>query len=381
MSEIPLRRNKSQVPIRHSYVELNGSLVHLVQYGLDHNLLDKPCNRESKPGRQITETEQAKPNGSTSAQNQTQHEQVLVFFPGNPGILGVYHDFLMLLYDSFESQNTTAVLAISHNNFDHPTACDYPDEKRLNIELNSEEKNLGESLEPHHLELQVLNKLVILKRLLEFNPNCRLVFVGHSIGCYVILRILQSQTIVARHNGSILIHPALENLTSTFGGMIASYILRAKLDLAIKFILPIFPKVIKHKLVKFLAFRGESSSFLSEEAQSSLNQLLSKVGLNAVCELAKSEFTVVKHLDHNLLIKPHIEKLRVLYAAIDYWVTSSHVPELRSKYPDLHIEEDATAEHIFFKRKHTLIDYVDRCARFIKDFYIKATNEVTITAN
>lgn len=386
--------------VEHSYVQLNSSCVHLVQYGLGESILKFPfsssalTNQDSsliscstRSASESLSSRQSKSSNSHIKLNDTiipkkQLQKLIVFIPGNPGILGIYHDFLVSLFQILSAHLSTrrqppTILAISHNNFDHPeTGVQYKIRESVCLEegdLNFAERALAANYieDPHHVELQVLNKLIILKRLLKTSDiDYKIVFVGHSIGCYIILRLLQDRTLSASHVGTVMIHPALENLALTQSGLKFSRVFAYKLDLVARPIAllldKLLPKPAKLALTKwFCSSRYVKSS--SEVALESVAQLVCQRTLYALVQMAKSEFQVVKDLNTDTLIKPHISKLKLIYAINDHWVNTDNRRLLKDLYPDLHVEEQDKM-HAFVMDPQTVREYSVKVGQFIKNF-------------
>lgn len=363
--------------VKHSYVQLNNSYVHLSQYCANENSFLKFSN----PPKIIP-------------------PRLIIFVPGNPGLLGMYHDFLLnlfraanncttsevLFFDSSTNNNNDVkpaekqfinILAIGHNNFDHPQHTNFKTEETIIIDdgqMNFVERTLASkhANESHHMDLQVLNKTIILKRLLNGASNtARIVFVGHSIGSYIILRLLQERVFSTHHEGTILIHPALENLALTEKGSFFNQVFQYKLDYplrAIAYLMDILiPKRIKQALAKY-HFSTEYMQHSSEIAVESLISIVSHKSLVALIEMAKSEFATVKNLDADSLIGPHSNKLRLIYAINDHWVNTDNRKFLQDRYPDLFIEEQPRM-HAFVMEPETVMDYAVKIGLYVQTFF------------
>lgn len=433
--------------IRHSYVKINESIVHVTQYGFHENILKHPSSQSinsSSPSprkrannssystitSQSTNSTFNKTNSScdkansTSSSNLSNKENVdnltsssidsssgisnntfmydesssnsystssinakklIIFVPGNPGLLGLYHDFLLSLFRTISGSSTSPskskddyplILAIAHNNFDHPDHVQYQAEERIFVhenDLNFVERAIAETHlnEPHHIELQVLNKLIILKRMLKVNiDSCKVIFIGHSIGGYVILRLLQDKIIASSHEGTVLIHPALENLALTYKGSRFNLFFNYRLDVigqSIAFILDnILTKWAKLALVRLFCsedFVRNSSSMALE----SITQMICQRTYKALVQMAKSELSLIKNINSDALIKPHCSKLKLIYAINDGWVNTDNRKILRELYPDLYMEEQSRL-HAFVLDPQTVMDYAIKVGMFVQDF-------------
>lgn len=370
--------------IRHFYVKVNKSFVHLVQYGHHENIIKSAASPSS--GNSSANSSSASSAGhSTLLADQHKLRKLIVFIPGNPGMLGVYHDFLSTLYKTLSNPSAKSedpvILAISHNNFDHPDHCDYRADERVCLEENElnfvERSALEDNQDPHQVELQIMNKLIILKRLLKVNlrqadpDSCKIVFIGHSFGAYIALRLLQDRSIAQAHAGSILVHPALENLAKTEKGVVMARYLAFKADILLKLMAHVIdnflPKSFKMQLTKWNCspeFVKTSSSMVME----SVAQMACPKSVLALVQMARSEFETVKDLDHKKLVKPHIGKLKLLYSIGDHWANEASRIELAGSYPELHIEEHQ-AMHAFIMDPNVVMNYAIKIGMFIQDFF------------
>lgn len=352
--------------LTHSYGFVNESFVHLAQYSIGTSYLTCPGRINKLPGY-WPKTKRC--------------PKVIFFVPGNPGVLGIYHDFLNSMFkalcSSMSDDEAPVLVAIGHNNFDHPSHSSFKVEQRIYVaenELNFIERSTADEYidsDPNNIELQVLNKALLIKKLLNLNEDeCQISFVGHSIGCYVILRLLQDKLIAKNHRGSILIHPALENLAKTQGGSRCVSLFAYKLDyllLPLAYMLDnLLPQRAKLILLPLIC----SNDFLKQSSESvveSIVQLVCRLNLTALFEMAKSEMKSVKGLDAESTIKPHAKQLKMIYAKIDRWVNSDFKKKLKALYPSLHVEEHEV-EHAFMMNPTSSSNYADRVSNQLKDF-------------
>lgn len=377
--------------IKHSFVHINGSCVHLVNYrsggSIFNSQLDseaEKCSQSPKiPSKNIDKNRDDKKDSETQDKISTklgQRNRLIIFIPGNPGVLGVYHDFLVRILNlrpcNNDNSRKTRIIAIGHNNFDHPDHVDYRAEERICIEeteLNFVEREISHKYDPHHIELQVINKIVILHRILKLYQNHELYFVGHSIGCYIILRLLQDRQISSIHNGSIFLNPALENLALTPKGTTINRIFSLKLDLlmhSVAYVIDnLLPKQLKLSLTKLLCsdeFVKGSSVMVIE----SVMQLACQKTLSALIKMAKSELAVVKDINEDSLIKPHVDKLELVFAEKDHWVNETFRIKLCNRYK-LRGVTVVPALHAFVMDHHDSMEYAnivsERLNLFMKD--------------
>lgn len=280
-------------PIINEYIDINFSIVQLQQFGLSKTLVppQKDCTDYNASIRSDADTP----------------DHVVIMVPGNPGIVGYYHDFNVQLCQKLNflwPGKKIPIVAISHNNFDYP-AWNHNGAGSNNLHvlrdcLADQDKPRRASAilnEPNHIELQIRNKIVILKTIFDLSRT-KFTFVGHSIGCYVILEMLQDGDLNARTTQALFIHPALENLAITEKGAFWSTIFKYKIDWLISafclFIDSVVPDSVRPRLASLMKSGGEFEK-ISPEVKNALVQLASYRILQSTVRMAKSEFSNVSH--------------------------------------------------------------------------------------
>lgn len=381
--------------VRHHYVNINNSTVHLVQYGHSESIIKS------------VEVDSIGPRLTTSDDKPHETKELVVFIPGNPGLLGMYHDFLVALYKTIarpsDKTNEPVLLAIGHNNF---LGLDYQSDGQQQRHNDGEEIFIGANNiaanEPHGIELQCLNKLIILKQLLrihltnkqqqqgvgeeensnsneeeededDYGRECgwKLTFVGHSMGCYIILKLLQDPALARAHAGSILVHPALENLALTKKGTVLANFFALKLDLLARLVAYGIEKLVPKSTILDITRLACSHEFTSQASSiviESMAQIVQSNTLIALIEMAKSELDCIRDLDHDKMIKPRANKLRLIYAIDDHWVNARHRLELAQLYPELYIEEQQTM-HAFIMDPNAVANYSIKFGMMIEGFF------------
>ena len=201
--------------------------------------------------------------------------------------------------------------------------------------------------------------------------NCKIAFVGHSMGCYVILKLLQDKALAAAHTGSILAHPTLENLALTKKGTMLVNFFALKLDLLAQLVACGVEKFVPKSMILDVAKWSCSREFVSSASSiviDSIAQLVDSTTLIALIGMAKSELASIGDLNHRKLIKPHASKLKLIYAIDDHWVNAGNRLELAQLYPELHIEEQQTM-HAFIMDPEAVSRYSIKFGMLIEDFF------------
>ena len=123
----------------------------------------------------------------------------VVFIPGNPGIVGAYRPFLKSL-----SQKTDRKLRIA--------SVSYP---------GHDNSGLPEKVESgmYSLEEQIEHKMAFINETVP--PKSRLVLIGHSLGCYMIMQLLKRNSLTNHRVEKIgLICPVIANMAASPAGQI-----------------------------------------------------------------------------------------------------------------------------------------------------------------
>ncbi|KAK7862854.1 hypothetical protein R5R35_008453 [Gryllus longicercus] len=241
------------------------------------------------------------------------HRDLIVCIPGNPGVTGYYEEFLETLYCSLN----IPVWIVSHAGHEVGRDVTIPP-LRGNRQLYS-------------LEGQITHKIQFLNKYVP--PHVNIYFVGHSIGTYMILQVLkQCPEINARVKKSYMLFPAIHHLKDTPNGKLwGNFLLRIKsflLFLAWIFIyLPIFIRKILI-YIYFLIFPAK------KEMIRPTVKLLNPRALQNVFFIAQDNLDNVKELDHEL-IDELSDKLLFYFSITDGWAPLSLYEYLKKLHPQV----------------------------------------------
>lgn len=141
---------------------------------------------------------------------------ILLFIPGNPGVIDFYHPFLTAIHKQDRS-GTLAILSHSHIGHD-PAVEDIASASRASSN--------------HALPLQVQNSLRIFDALsIFFGVDTRTVIAGHSVGSWVALQVLKLRS--ATVSGVFFLFPTITNIACTPNGRLLSRLFQ-----------PPFPRIV-----------------------------------------------------------------------------------------------------------------------------------------
>ncbi|XP_073424397.1 lipid droplet-associated hydrolase isoform X1 [Dendrobates tinctorius] len=241
---------------------------------------------------------------------------LFLIIPGNPGIVGFYKTFMQSLYCGFNRKYP--VWAISHaGHCSPPTGMDMTDEHDQQID------------DVFSLNGQIEHKLCYLKQ--NVPADIRLVLIGHSIGCYIILEMMKRSPEL-KVLKSILLFPTIERMAQSPQGKIMTPLLcnlRYVVYMPL-YLLSFLPDVMKTYLVK-LALHG-IKSVDETSVVASLNLFRMECAANAMY-MGSQEMVKVVDRD-NATIKQNLSKLIFYYGAEDNWCPVHYYKDIRKDFPN-----------------------------------------------
>ena len=233
--------------------------------------------------------------------------KTVVVIPGNPGVSAFYIPFADQLFRL--GGETIDVLVISHAGHSPP------DKHRFT------------------LDEQLTHKLAVIDQLISRDEEHRLILIGHSIGAFLLLRMLDSLS--PRFDRAFLLFPTLEHMAQSDAGQhfqrwyFLSRLVVPLLSRVLPYLLPC--RWLQVKLVSFyLSDCPVNDRTILVNAV--LDRLLHPLTLNNVLGMANEEMSVVQEREHRF-IERHLPKLTFYYGERDHWVADDIPRRLKSIYP------------------------------------------------
>ncbi|XP_039605719.1 lipid droplet-associated hydrolase [Polypterus senegalus] len=217
---------------------------------------------------------------------------LFLIIPGNPGIVGFYKTFMQVIYQSFDKKYP--VWAVSHAG--HCVPPDVMDMK--------EDTNEAKLEDVFGLNGQVEHKLAFLK---QYVPReVKLVLVGHSIGCYIILEIMKRDPLLQVLK-SVLLFPTIERMAqSPQGKLMTPMLCRLRYAMYVPiYLLSFLPERVKASMVRLLLHRLQT---LDESCVSATINLFSVDCTANAMYMGSQEMVQVMDRD-NATIQENQEKL------------------------------------------------------------------------
>lgn len=238
---------------------------------------------------------------------------LFLVIPGNPGIAEYYDDFMKVLYQN--SNYSIPVWAISHAG---------------HVSIPNTSNNLAvekASYSVCSLEGQIKHKLTFIKK--HIPPDVKLVLIGHSIGCYMILKLLddlESHQVLR----CFMLFPTIERMAESPKGQVATPLLKYLRWLGTLIVqgLSYLSPHLQFRMILWY-FRGRSVPDCIYNASMSL---FDPFCVSNVMFMANMEMQKVVNLDEDL-IRRHLPKLSFYYGSDDHWCPKSYYFDFLEKFP------------------------------------------------
>ena len=230
-----------------------------------------------------------------------------VIIPGNPGLGGFYIPFAHQLFDLFHGKY--AVLIISQAGHSPPLSHCFT------------------------LQEQIDHKLRAIEQLLPAAQGQQLILIGHSIGSYMLLQMLER--LRDRYERAFLLFPTIERMAESEAGQHFQRwypLVRYLLPFLCWFIHFLLPRTSwKRKVVAwyFAQSPEEDRAILVDTV---VNDLLQPRTMKNILSMAKEEMSVVRQRPSRVIEK-HLTRLTFYYGQNDHWVPDGVCDEMQRTYP------------------------------------------------
>ena len=183
-----------------------------------------------------------------------------------------------------------------------------------------------------NLEGQIKHKLHYIR---DYIPaDTKLILIGHSIGCYVILHLLD-QLEDGRVLKCMMLFPTIERMALSPKGKTATTMLKY-----FRWMVPIpmypsyymVPDMVKEKLIRWY-FKGTK---VPDTAIQATMKITDPQSLQNVTYMANQEMQNVVKADYDIIDR-HTSKLMWYYGAKDHWCPVEYYEDMKMKYPNMDI--------------------------------------------
>ena len=259
---------------------------------------------------------------------------LLLCVPGSPGVAGYYVPFVDHLYHLHKG--TVDVCVISHAG--HSPG------------FGKKKNKLGRDW--YNLQDQIDHKIAFIN---QYYPNLNsLHLIGHSIGAYMILNMLDRLPEVKK---SILLFPAIERFAETPNARFQRpfYNTFRWLALFIFWLSTLFPTSFRRYVLQ-IRFRKTPPAFRNSMINATLN--ISSAGLYNMLSMAQEESEVVSKLPVDIISRHH-DNMVFYYGVDDGWNLPSLYWEFVRRFPNINATLCCHGfEHAFvLKSSHEIAEF------------------------
>lgn len=161
-------------------------------------------------------------------------------------------------------------------------------------------------------------------------PDVSLILIGHSIGCYMILNMLE-QLPSSRVLRCFMLFPTIERMAVSPNGVSMTPLLRYLrwLIVAAALLLVVLPEEIRKAFIRFHFRKVDVAECLYKGVLHTLTPWTA----NFTTYLARIEMGQVTELQKDLVSK-HLRKLSFYYGASDQWAPAQFYYELMTAFPE-----------------------------------------------
>ncbi|XP_078397673.1 lipid droplet-associated hydrolase isoform X1 [Cetorhinus maximus] len=239
---------------------------------------------------------------------------LFLIIPGNPGIVCYYKPFMQILYKILNQKYP--IWAISHAGH-----CVPPEDIEMMEDIELEDV--------FGLNGQIEHKLTFLRK--NVPKDIKLVLIGHSIGCHMILEMMKREPKLQVLK-AVLLFPTIERMAESPQGKLMTPVLcklRFLMYVPIYF-LSFVPESVKASLVRW-ALQGLQS--LDEATVSAtLNLFNVDCAANAMYMGSQEMMQVVQRDDST--IGQYLNKLIFYYGSNDHWCPVKYYEDMKRSFPD-----------------------------------------------
>lgn len=287
-------------------------------------------SRMSTEGEHAVKDVNGRPTQVLSFGNAEEDTTHVVFIPGNPGVVGFYWQFLKALAASTETKFCLHAMSYPGHDVSGLLVAREGARDRLN------------------LEEQIEHKIAFIKD--HVPEGSKLILIGHSLGCYMIMQILKRNVLTNVQLLKIgLLCPVIARMAESptgqrFGPFCKSHPLLGRALIRTASWLP------KSFLTWFLdgkleTILGTPDVYRKDIVTTAIDFVKQPPCVLNAIHIGIDAIDVVEEMDVDTLIE-HKERLTIWYTPLDHWVPDGMYQELAKAQPDLSIRPIGT-HHAF----------------------------------
>ena len=275
----------------------------------------------------------------------------VVILPGNPGLVHFYRPFADFLFEKLNKRSVNCnVYVIS--NVGRDTACEsqapvqIPEDVRLSVQEQSDWN--GDKLSS--LDEQVLQKLAFIDT--QLDPKSTLILIGHSLGCYILLKMLPHID-KGRLGKAIFLFPTMHHVANTPNAQWQRpfYTKYRWIPAFLAKIVSSLPQFCLSTILGlYVKWKGTPSTYQQWMIAGILAIIEHSDTVDAVFSLAECEMLQIKDFNPSSrqAILDLVDRCIYYYGASDNWVLEESIRYFCEQFPDAQVHRCARGlEHAF----------------------------------
>lgn len=165
--------------------------------------------------------------------------------------------------------------------------------------------------------------------------DVKIYLLGHSVGCYTILYLLEYPTIKRRVIKSYLLFPTIEYVGDSWNGKVMTRVIKPIVPIIIflSWIYTVLPACVQ-KLLLYIVCKTLSFEMHHFDA---IIDFVDPYVLTNVFHMAYDQLKDVRERPNEKL-KKNLENIRLYYGKMDGWVPNSVPNQIKSDIPELNME-------------------------------------------
>ncbi|EDW50030.1 lipid droplet-associated hydrolase [Drosophila sechellia] len=262
-------------------------------------------------------------------------KEIVICITGNPGLPGFYTEFAGTLQKEL---GDLPVWVIGHAGHDDPPEASI-----------REVPQLSGNEELFNLDGQIRHKIAFIEKYVPSDVKIHLI--GHSIGAWMILQLLENERIRSRIQKCYLLFPTVERMMESPNGWVFTkvamplYSVFGYIFFSFFNFLPVWLRLILIQIY-FLIF-SIPRQFLGTALKYSKPSVAEKVVFLADDEMARVRGIQREIVEHNL------DLLKFYYGTTDGWVPISYYDQLKKDYPKVDAQLDTKKIAHAFVLRHS----------------------------
>lgn len=245
--------------------------------------------------------------------------QLVLLVPGAPGLVEFYEEFLQTIWNDFERR--IPVWAVAYGGLN-----ELPGQQRSTIPDYS-----SDAEKCYDLLGQVEHKAAFIAE--HVPAGVKIHLIGHSIGAWMCLQILNRQAIRGKLIDCYFLFPALDRLAHSPLGIVFKYVLKPSyriLEALYTYILMAMPEAARRFVVS-VPFRATGSTHVFPIFYEHIS---SPAPLVRCYRIGASAIERIQTLDVDL-VRRHSDILHIYYGSVDLWVPVSRFENMKRNIPEI----------------------------------------------